>query len=215
MAATLYYIHDPMCSWCWGYRPEWDALQQVLPKSITVQYVAGGLAPDTDIPMPIEQQKTIQRHWHNIQQKLGTEFNFDFWTKNTPYRSTYIACRAVIASQQQGFQTQMLDAIQRAYYLRALNPSNSEVLVQLATELSQQHGLQLIIDVSQFEKDLNSFETQDKLTKDILLAQELTQQGFPSLVFEQQGKRYSIAVDYLNHKTSLAQIQQVITLDNK
>ncbi|MFT6977114.1 MAG: putative protein-disulfide isomerase, partial [Shewanella psychromarinicola] len=23
---TLYYVHDPMCSWCWGYRPTWDTL---------------------------------------------------------------------------------------------------------------------------------------------------------------------------------------------
>ena len=215
MAATLYYIHDPMCSWCWGYRPVWDAFQQALPQSIKVQYVAGGLAPDTDVPMPIEQQKTIQRHWHNIQQKLGTEFNFDFWNKNTPYRSTYIACRAVIAAQQQGFQTKMLDAIQRAYYLRALNPSNSDVLVQLAKELSHQDNLQLMIDVKQFEKDLCSTETQDKLLKEILLAQELTQQGFPSLVLEQQGKRYSIAIDYLDYKTSLAQLQQIILLNSK
>jgi len=215
MTATLYYIHDPMCSWCWGYRPVWDALQQTLPKSIKVQYVAGGLAPDTDSPMPIEQQKIIQRHWHNIQQKLGTEFNFDFWTKNTPYRSTYIACRALIAAQQQGFHTQMLDAIQRAYYLRALNPSNSDVLVKLATELSQQNNLQLTIDVNQFEKDLSSIETQDRLNKEILLAQELTQQGFPSLVLKQKGKRYSITVDYLDYKTSLAQLQQIILLNSK
>lgn len=215
MTATLYYIHDPMCSWCWGYRPVWEALQQALPKAITVQYVAGGLAPDTDTPMPVEQQKAIQQHWHNIQQKLGTEFNFDFWTENTPYRSTYIACRALIVAQQQGFYSQMLDAIQRAYYLRALNPSNSDVLVQLVTELSQQSSLSQIVNVEQFKKALNSIETQDKLNKEILLAQALTQQGFPSLVLEQNGKRYSITVDYLNYKRSLTQIQQSMMLDNQ
>ena len=211
MTAILYYVHDPMCSWCWGYRPVWDAFQQALPTSIVVQYVVGGLAPDTDSPMPIAQQQAIQGHWRNIQQKLGTEFNFDFWINNTPYRSTYIACRAIIAAQQQGFQTKMIDAIQRAYYLRALNPSNSGVLVQLVEELSEQaNNLKLEIDVEQFKKDLISTDTQNELTKEIRLARELTEQGFPSLVFEYQGKRRNITLDYQDYKISLAEIQRIM-----
>ena len=62
MNTRLYYLHDPMCSWCWGYRFVWDKLQQNLPTSIVVEYVAGGLAPDSDEPMPISQQRMIQNH---------------------------------------------------------------------------------------------------------------------------------------------------------
>ena len=53
MQAILYYLHDPMCSWCWGYRPTWLKLKAALPHYVQVEYLLGGLAPDNDEPMPV------------------------------------------------------------------------------------------------------------------------------------------------------------------
>ena len=100
--ATLYYIHDPMCSWCWGFRPVWDQVQDELQDTVHIQYVLGGLAPDTDQPMPAKMQVSIRSNWQRIQREIpGTEFNYDFWTICQPRRSTYPSCRAVIASKMQ------------------------------------------------------------------------------------------------------------------
>ncbi len=206
MSSKLYYIYDPMCSWCWGYRPVWDLLQQHLPKSITVEYVVGGLAADSDSAMPIAQQQMIQNHWRTIEQKLGTRFNHDFWRDNTPRRSTYNACRAAIAANKQSCQEPMIDAIQQAYYLRALNPSDVDVLVRVATELSERTSNTL--DVAQFITDINSSETNNELANQVSLARELTQQGFPSLVLEIDGVIQQIPLDYSDYKTTLAYIQK-------
>ena len=192
-----------MCSWCWGYRPVWDELQQQLPVSISVEYVAGGLAPDSNQAMPMEMQNAIQGHWHNIKAKLGTEFNFDFWRANVPRRSTYMACRAVIAAKSQGFEMEMLEAIQRGYYLRALNPSDISVLIQLAGEVCT---LKPELDLEKFSSDLLAIDTQKKFERQLGLARELTVQGFPSLVLEVKGQRYSIAIDYSDYQNTLAQI---------
>jgi putative protein-disulfide isomerase len=208
MPSILYYIHDPMCSWCWGHRPLWDELQRRLPDNITIQYVAGGLAADSNDPMPIALQQTIQGYWREIHNRLGTEFNFDFWTKNTPRRSTYIACRAVLAAKTQGFEADMINAIQRAYYLRALNPSDSDTLLHLAGELSHQ-GLGL--DRDQFRKDLESPTIHQELQRQIALARELTHQGFPSIVLELNGKRHSIIREYQDCDMVLADIQRVLS----
>lgn len=205
MSIKLYYLHDPMCSWCWGYRPVWDALQQKLPAAIEVEYVAGGLAPDCNIPMPIAQQQMIQNHWRTIEVKLGTKFNHAFWTKNTPRRSTYNACRAVIAAHKQAAQKTMIDAIQQGYYLRALNPSNVEILIGLAKELSQQQ-VKLGLAIDQFINDLSSAETEKELARQISLARQLSQQGFPALVLENDAIRHQISVDYSDYRLTLAEI---------
>jgi len=155
---------------------------------VVIEYVAGGLAPDSDAPMPMEQRRAIQGYWREISEKLGTEFNFDFWVKNTPRRSTYIACRAVIAAKNQSAEVEMVDAIQRAYYLRAMNPSDSEILVALAAELS--------LDVEQFSRELESPATHQELQRQVALARELTQQGFPSMVLEHEGARHSLVREY-------------------
>ncbi len=73
---------------------------------------------------PTLQQK-IQQTWRRIEQTVpNMKFNYDFWMINTPVRSTYPACRAVLAARQQGadFEDKMIGAIQTAYYQKAKNP---------------------------------------------------------------------------------------------
>jgi len=134
--ATLYFYHDPMCSWCWGYRPVSDRLFASLPNSVELVKIVGGLAPDSDEPMPQNLLEGLPKAWSRIHDLLGTEFNFDFWSKCKPRRSTYPACRAVLAADNQNKYDEMIDAIQHAYYLRAMNPSDLVTLETLAGSLS-------------------------------------------------------------------------------
>ena len=201
-----------MCSWCWGFRPVWLKLQSSLPKSIKVGTILGGLAPDSDKAMPMAMRAMLQNTWKKIQDELGTEFNFDYWEKNTPRRSTYPACRALLAAGQQGASTQMLFAIQKAYYTRALNPSDDLVLKQLAKELD--------LDEKQFNLDLNSQKTQHILDQQIQLARDWLVPGYPSLILQKelrssdkkdiQYKRYPITLNYHDHFAMLERIQNVM-----
>lgn len=78
--AILFYVHDPMCSWCWAFAPTWAEIKQNLPEHIKVRYLLGGLAPDSNEPMPSAMQAAISGYWRTIMQKVpGTQFNFDFW----------------------------------------------------------------------------------------------------------------------------------------
>ena len=196
--ATLYHVHDPMCSWCWGYRRVWDQLRGALPDSVKVVNVVGGLAPDTDQPMPLEQQKTIAGYWKKIAEQTGAKFNFDFWEECQPRRSTYPACRAVVAARKQDAEQAMIDAIQRAYYLRAMNPSDNSTLITLAGELG--------LDDKPFAADLVSPEIQAALEQDFALRRRIGVFSFPSLVLAQGEALNPIEVDYQTHQTSLEAI---------
>jgi len=99
---TLFYVHDPMCSWCWGFAPTFETVLSELPNSVKVNHLLGGLAPDSNDPMPESMQLSLQQTWQRIAEVIpGTEFNFDFWTQNAPRRSTWPSCRAVIAARRQ------------------------------------------------------------------------------------------------------------------
>ena len=198
----LFYIHDPMCSWCWGYRSTWLELEKHLPQEITVEYVLGGLAPDSDDPMPSELQRTIQGYWRRIQSELGTEFNFDFWKKCKPRRSTYPACRAVIAAKYQGREMAMIEAIQRAYYLRAMNPSDISTLTTLAAEIG--------LDEKKFGEDIASSKIERELRRQIQFVRNSPCRGFPGLLLNLNGKLISIEVDYLNAQNTLDLIAQCL-----
>ena len=133
---TLYYVYDPMCSWCWGYAATWHKLRTALAESgINVEYKLGGLAPDSNEPMQQEMQTFLEQTWHKINAQLGTEFNYDFWQNCQPRRSTYPACRAVLIAREQGLEQAMLEGIQTAYYLEAKNPSDLDTLTAIATKI--------------------------------------------------------------------------------
>ncbi len=200
--ATLFYVHDPMCSWCWGYQPAWQDLLHHLPEDISVTYVLGGLAQDSDEPMTEDMQLAIQTHWRRIQKQLGTEFNYDFWRHCQPRRSTYPACRAVVAAEKQNAGVTMTLAIQRAYYLRAMNPSENETLYILAEELA--------LDVEIFRADLVSVSTETSLQQQITYSRSLGVNSFPSLVLDCNNELYRLAVDYKNYQTTLKQIADIL-----
>ncbi len=192
----LYYVHDPMCSWCWGFRPTWLKITAALETNIEVKYILGGLASDTNEPMPKAMQNDISSYWRKIQSHIpNTEFNFDFWGKCQPRRSTFPACRAVISAKSQNFEFEMIESIQHAYYLNARNPSNDATLVSLAEELG--------LDGVKFSSDLNSPETQQKLDEEISFSKEIGVQGFPSMILEKNGMYQYVPLDYNDPSKSL------------
>ena len=180
-----------MCSWCWGFVPVLEDLLNKLPEDIRVKRLLGGLAPDSAAPMPAEMQQTIEATWRRIEETIpGTLFNHDFWTQCAPRRSTWPACRAVIAARMQGdeFDVRMTRAIQLAYYTQARNPSNENTLVELAGELG--------LDRHVFTRDLCSTPVQQQLLAEIELSRQLYATSFPSLVLKTGAAEWRIPVDY-------------------
>ena len=204
MSETLYYVHDPMCSWCWAFRLSHNSLMEKLPKGINVVRLLGGLAPDSNIPMPDVTRDYVIKNWQAIETQVPkTKFNYDFWKKCRPRRSTYPACRAVIAARKQKneFDMEMTLAIQKAYYLHARNPSDYETLIELAEEIGA--------DKNKFSKDITSPETECILRKEINQSQSLDLKKLPSLLFVDGDKKSKIEPDYLDVKVMLNQIQSL------
>ena len=202
----LFYVYDPMCSWCWGYRPTWLALQQAIRNELLVvgvHYLLGGLAPDSDELMPAELQQFLANTWQKIANQLGTEFNFDFWQQCQPRRSTYPACRACLIAREFGKEQEMIFAIQQAYYLQAQNPSDISILITLAEQIG--------IDRDVFAAQLSSPLTDQKLMAEITAARSLPIQGFPSLVLAINDQQHAIELDYQHYEKSIEHIKRVIS----
>ncbi len=197
----LYYVHDPMCSWCYGFRRLWQQLQTQLPDDIEVRYVAGGLAPDSSEPMPEGMQSMLINTWERITQAIpGTQFNFDFWKNNQPRRSTYPSCRAALAARQLDASKEiaMIEGIQNAYYQQALNPSDDETLINVAESIG--------LDGKLFAEALNSPATQEALQQELQFARSIGGDSFPSLILQQDGKHRTLMLSYTDADKLLAQL---------
>jgi len=202
---VLYYIHDPMCSWCWAMAPVLNEFIRNIPKEIEFHKLLGGLAPDTDEPMSEDLREMVQSSWRRILQHVpDTELNFAFWTDCVPRRSTYAACRAVIAARMQGagYEEAMNTAIQRAYYTQARNPSDEETLVELAEEVG--------LDVAAFRDALRSEDVNRELEEEIRQAREMDVDSFPALVYRDRNGIRPIPVDYTNAEPMLRAIDTAL-----
>ena len=202
MNKKLIYVHDPMCSWCYGFSKTYMQLIENLPEDIEVVRLLGGLAADTDEIMPESTRQMVQQNWGRISEVIpGVVFNYDFWTKCQPRRATYPACRAVIAAREQGeeFDDAMTRQIQQAYYQQAQNPSENETLVELAGEIG--------LDQDRFLEQLTADQTHQQLLDEIATVRSIGISGFPSLVLQKDDRLKSVLVNYTDVEAMLTLIQ--------
>jgi putative protein-disulfide isomerase len=199
---VLYYLYDPMCSWCWGFKPVWDEVKTRLKDEVDIVYVVGGLAPETQEPMDAKMRTYLQQAWHKITNLTGIEFNHDFWRLNTPKRSTYPSCKAVLVARQYGLEQQMFTAIQQLYYQQAGNPSEYENLYHLAEELG--------LERQRFIEQIHSEEIAALLQQEIMLAEQLGARGFPSLVLLKDKTAHFIEHSYTDVEENLYKIRALL-----
>ena len=169
---------------------------------IPVRYVMGGLARDSDEPMPAETRAYIQDQWRKVTAETGATFNWDFWDFCQPRRSTYPACRAVIAASYQDRLREMFEAIQRAYYQEARNPSDLSTLQELAEEIG--------LDAARFADDVDSDQAEKDLQLGFDLRRSMNANEFPSLIAFLGDNRIAwLTRGYANEASVLAGIEEL------
>ncbi len=198
----LIYVLDPMCSWCWGFQAGFNALLETLPADTSIEYVMGGLAPDSEQPMPEAMQHHLQDAWRAVAQRTGANFNHAFWTECSPRRSTYPACRAVIAAglQDEASKPKMINGIQQAYYQYAQNPADVSTLTNVAASIG--------LNVDRFKTDIESAQVETLFAKDRHKSQVLGVQGFPSLLVEANNQTMALTYGWCDKQTLLARFDQ-------
>ena len=201
--STLIYVYDPMCSWCYGFRPTWKAILQGLPDGVTVQTRLGGLAPDSNTPMGDAMRDKLAATWHRIESMCQVSFDHGYWDQRpNPPRSTYIAGRAVRAAQSMGLaEWDMVEAIQNAYYQSRANVWDPKVLVEIAQNLG--------LEAEAFAAALEAIRAQHE--QEVRATAQMGVTGFPSLVWEHKGEVGLLPIDYGQAQTTLAVIRQLST----
>ena len=167
----LLLVADPMCAWCYGFRPVLERIRPELDGSVAVRLVLGGLAPDSEVPMDAAMRAYVQQAWRAVEATAGVPFEHRFWDEASPRRSTWPACRAVIAAGERGWA--LYHAIQQAYYREARDPSWPETLLALAKEVG--------CDEQEFLTAWRSERTEAALQQDFRVRDSLGATGFPSV----------------------------------
>lgn len=182
---TLWYIADPMCSWCWGFSPVIEEIRNECGTLVKVELLLGGLRPGTKEPMPSSQREEILRHWHSVQRATGQPFQFEGAMPEGFIYDTEPASRAVLAVSRiaPDLTFPFLKTVQTAFYVEQQNVTSPGVLAQLATNVG--------LDAQSFSQVFESDAVKKLMLAQFHKARLWGVHGFPAVI-GQSGADYTL-----------------------
>lgn len=193
----LVYVADPMCSWCYGFGPELDALCERFPQT-PLHIVVGGLRAYNTKPMDAEMAAKLGHHWQEVARQSGLPFSQAMLERPDFVYDTEPACRAVVTVRENAgaLALPMMHAVQHAFYADGLDVTRGEVLTDVYAALCAQSGTSEF-DPTAFYAAWSSDPMKDTTRDDFALAQEWGIRGFPTLLLVHDERPHLIAPGYM------------------
>lgn len=197
-AATLHYIHDPLCGWCYGAAPAVKAAREVLP----VQAHGGGMMGGQ--PITPQLRSYVMAHDRRIAEASGQPFGtayFDGLLRDTGavFDSEPPIAAMLAADALAGRGLDLLARMQKAHYVEGRRIAERDALVALAAEIG--------LDRAAFAQALQQAEG-DAVAAHVAdtrrLMARLGVEGFPAFALEQGGEFTLLdAAGFIGHPEAL------------
>lgn len=198
---ALFYVGDPMCSWCYGITNEWQALVGLYPQA-EVQYIMGGLRPNGRETMA-DLKDFLQEHWKGVQLRTGKPFKFDILQRDMVY-NTEPACRAVVTFRHYKPEKtgDFFKMVQHAFYVENHNPYLASNYADIAEKLGvdRENYLAYFLSPSAGQETMADFEK----------ARSLGATGFPTILAEVNGTLFVVSRGYQTAASMHANIQRLL-----
>ena len=201
--ATLHYINDPLCGWCYGAAPLVEAAREVLP----VSWHAGGMmAGQRRQPVTESLRGYVLPHDRRIAQLTGQPFGeayADGLLRDTTavFDSGPPIAAMLAADSVAGRGLDMLSRLQKAHYVEGRRIADRPVLEEMAESIG--------LDRAAFAQALDEVQGEDvqaHISQTRALMQRLGAAGFPTFMLERDGRWSSIEVgEYLGRPAEFAE----------
>ncbi len=200
---ALIYIGDPMCSWCYGFSPELEAIHQAEP-ALPIQVVVGGLRPNGTENMA-KLGDFLQHHWEEVNAASGQKFSYGILKNESFLYNTEPACRAVVTVREMspGKERDFFHYLQEAFYFKNLDLTNTEVLCSVVKD----YGL----DSKAFKEQFESQQMKELTQIDFALASEMGISGFPSMVLKKGEDYHLITKGYQKSDVLIKLIRETLS----
>jgi putative protein-disulfide isomerase len=183
--ATLHYIYDPFCGWCYAAAPLVKAAREVLP----VRAHGGGMmAGERRQPVTPQLRNYVIPHDRRIAELTGQPFGqayFEGLLRDTSavFDSTPPIAAVLAADKLAGRGLDLISRLQTAHYVEGRRIADLDVLVEMAGTIG--------LDAATFAQALDEVqgrEVQSHIAATRRLMDSVGARGFPSFALERDGK---------------------------
>ncbi|WP_025128441.1 DsbA family protein [Pseudomonas sp. PH1b] len=184
-SATLHYIYDPLCGWCYGAKPLVQAAQAVVP---VVAHAGGMMTGRNRQSVSPQLRDYVMPHDRRIAEYTGQPFGQAYFEGLLRDHSAVFdsapPIAAVLAAQAlSGRGLELLGRLQTAHYLEGRRIADREVLLELAQEL----GFAPEAFAQAFDQ-AGARDLDEHIKASRALLAKVGGQGFPTLALEQDGR---------------------------
>lgn len=191
----VFYVADPMCSWCWGFTPTLRAMSESLRERAQLTVIMGGLRPLTRTPMDEAQKAEIEHHWQSVAERSGQSFDHDFFQRDGFVYDTEPACRAVcvVRAIARPLVLDYFEAVQRAFYAENRDVTDAGVL----REIARKTGVDHVAFEERFADVASAYET----AGDFHAARQLGVTGYPTVILRKDKDYALLTAGYQDWET--------------
>lgn len=185
----LIYVADPMCSWCYGFGPEIEALDERF--DFPTHVIAGGLRPGPAAqPLDDGLRATLRHHWDVVAERTGQPFDPRALDRQNWSYDTLVPDIAVVVMRQRNPEAVLpfFSRLQRAFYAEAADITDPAVYPALVEEFDD--------DPDAFGRALTSDAAHKATSADFGRARALGADGFPSLYFRAGDEIFLVSRGY-------------------
>ena len=191
-SATLHYIYDPLCGWCYAAEPLMTEAANI--DELKVEMHGGGLfAGANKKTIGADMRNFILSHDARIAalsgQVFGDAYKNKLLTSGDVMLDSVPPTRAVLVAEQlEGMGLDMQLALQRAHYVSGQRIAEQATLQALAEQLG--------LNADAFRKACEAMSeatVMDHMRASRRLMESVGGMGFPTFVFEQNGSRVPIS----------------------
>lgn len=193
----VYYVGDPMCSWCWGMSPVIEALAvHCAELGIGFRLVMGGLRAGGGDPWNAAFRGFLRQEWTHIAAQTGQPFGFHLLERPAFTYDTEPACRAVVTArglfgaepEARRRELAFFSSVQRKFYVEGEDPKDAAFYHDICSASG--------LDPARFATNFSGPEAIAATQREFRLARQLGVRGFPSVLLQTEAGVKEISVGY-------------------
>lgn len=207
-AATVRYIGDPMCSWCWAIAPVLEELLAYCERhGLNFSVHVGGLRPGGGDAWNPAFKAFLRQEWQTIHRVSGQPFGFSILETADFNYDTEPACRAVVTMKLlQASRSTVLaffSGIQRQFYVDGADPKAAEFYRALCAEAD--------VSYETFLKVFLSDEAKDATLQEFQRCRRWGVRGFPSIILDVNGSVTQLASGYTTSAELITRLESALS----
>jgi putative protein-disulfide isomerase len=205
---TIYYVYDPLCSWCYGFSPVIKKLKPTYKDQFDFQVISGGMQSG-ERKQPVSAIRDyLKGAYKDVTQRTGVEFGDKFMEvledgerilDSIPPSTALSIVKDLKPKEVLSFAA----TIQEAIYFDGFNWN----IVEAYFPYLETYG----IDQEEFRRKFEDPIYKEKALEDFKLATNFGVTGFPSVILKKEDKYYLIAQGFVPFEQLDATIKQVQT----